>query len=249
MNDKVQDMTIPEDGTPAMLLKLAIQQPNFDVEKLGKLMELQERWEARQAKIAYDRAITDFQSKCPVLKRTKKVAYNQVSYSYAPLSEIKETINDTMKFCGLSYRWEFKDGGKDDPISVTCIITHESGHSERTTMSAWPDDSGAKNEIQQRGSTLTYMQRYTLIGALGITSADTDDDGKASGALNIEKIRAHNNALRDHFHSIYIVKQSIADENLSAAAEALGELDRATIDVLFLAPTKGGIFTTHERSV
>ena len=41
-----------------------------------------------------------------------------------------------------------------------------------------PDTSGKKNEIQSRGSTITYLQRYTLIGALGLTTADEDIDAR-----------------------------------------------------------------------
>jgi hypothetical protein len=36
----------------------------------------------------------------------------------------------------------------------------------------------SKNPIQARGSAIDYMKRYTLIGALGITTADTDIDGR-----------------------------------------------------------------------
>ena len=45
-------------------------------------------------------------------------------------------------------------------------------------MSAGKDDSGQKNQIQQTASTHTYLQRYTLIGALGLSSADEDIDGR-----------------------------------------------------------------------
>ncbi len=44
-------------------------------------------------------------------------------------------------------------------------------------MSAGKDASGSKNDIQQKGSTQTYLQRYTLIGALGLSTADEDVDG------------------------------------------------------------------------
>src|SRR5690606_35194749 len=62
--------------------------------------------------------------------------------------------------------------------SVTCVITHELGHSERTTLSAAPDESGGKNSIQAVGSTVTYLQRYTLMAATGLAAKDMDDDGR-----------------------------------------------------------------------
>lgn len=61
-----------------------------------------------------------------------------------------------------------------------CIISHVDGHDESTTMSAEADTSGNKNAIQSRGSSVTYLQRYTLIGALGISTADEDVDGQGT---------------------------------------------------------------------
>ena len=45
-------------------------------------------------------------------------------------------------------------------------------------MSGAPDTSGKKNTIQAQGSSVTYLQRYSLIGALGLTTADEDIDGR-----------------------------------------------------------------------
>jgi hypothetical protein len=65
-------------------------------------------------------------------------------------------------------------------VSVTCVVTHEGGHFEETTLHAGADNSGGKNSIQSIGSTITYLQRYTLKPALGLAAA-RDDDGQAAG--------------------------------------------------------------------
>ena len=62
-------------------------------------------------------------------------------------------------------------------IEVTCIITHRDGHSERTTMRGPEDFSGFKNAMQSRRSTTSYLERYCLIDALGLVTADRDNDG------------------------------------------------------------------------
>lgn len=62
-------------------------------------------------------------------------------------------------------------------VEVTCIVTHRDGHSERTTMTGPEDYSGFKTLIQSRGSSMSYLERYTLIGAFGLTAVDTDNDG------------------------------------------------------------------------
>lgn len=163
--------------TPAFLLEKAIEK-GVTVESLEKLMALQERWEANQARKQFFEALAKFQQKCPVLKKTKAVSFNQTKYKYTPLPSIVNQIKDILADYGLTYRWETKD--ENTSLHVTCIITHKDGHSENTSMSAAADDSGNKNKIQARGSAITYLQRYTLIGALGISSADDDNDGRTT---------------------------------------------------------------------
>lgn len=159
--------------SPMQLMQVAIQS-NADVEKMEKLMALHERWEASNAKKAFFSAMAKFQAKCPTIYKLK-AGHN---YSYAPLSDIQESIKGLMLECGLSLRFEQSD--ENGIIKITCIVSHSDGHSERTSMTGQPDTSGSKNGIQARGSAVTYLMRYTLIGALGITTADADTDGRVS---------------------------------------------------------------------
>lgn len=49
--------------------------------------------------------------------------------------------------------------------------------------------------------------------------------------------------------SIEAIKAGIESGDLSAAAEAWFELDKATMEALWKAPSKGGVFTTKERDI
>lgn len=169
-----------QEANPSALLQLAVQQ-NLDIEKLERLMQMQERWQAQQARRDFLSAVSQFQKTCPVLEKTKKVDFttragSRTKYSYASLGDIVESIKAPLADSGLSFRWEIQE--QENKLVVTCIISHLNGHSERTAMSAAKDESGGKNEIQQRGSSITYLQRYTLIAALGISTADEDIDGQ-----------------------------------------------------------------------
>lgn len=187
--EQTQQLTTIE---PTSLISQAIDK-GISVEALEKLMGLQERWEANNARKEFFAALSVFQSKCPEIRKNKNVNFpNQsggnTSYNYAPLSDIERQIKDLMHECGLTKRWETEDNG-NGKIVVTCIITHTAGHSERSMMSADADNSGKKNVIQARASSITYMQRYTLIGALGIGTADNDIDGRFT-EVDIDKIHA-----------------------------------------------------------
>ena len=234
---------VATENTPARLLELAVQQ-NLDVDKLGKLMEMQAEWERRQAKKAFDLAKAEFQHKCPKIKRTKNVEYKATKYSYAPLSEITDTVKDALKDCGFSYRWQNDDQG--DAIVVTSHLTHEGGHTESNTMRAVKDDSGAKNVIQQYGSTVTYLQRYTLLGVLGITSADEDDDGRGSGALNIEGMLAHMELVREFWQTLAMIKECLRSKDYDEALRLWGDIPRDAQMGIWRAPSKGGYFDTAE---
>jgi hypothetical protein len=114
-------------------------------------------------------------------------------------------------------------------------------------MSAPADKSGGKNDIQAMASTVTYLRRYTLTGALGITTGNDDNDG-GKPEYTAEDLIKHIDTVRDEFPSIAIIKESLTNDDYSTAKEAWGELPAETQRELWRAPTKGGIFTTGERT-
>jgi len=172
------------DATPTMLLQLAVQN-NLDIDKLERLMALQERWQQREAEKDFLNAFSKFQHECPVLEKSKLVDYQnkaggKTSYKFAPLGEIAEKIKSPMFNNGLSHRWELEE--TETHLYISCIVSHSSGHSKKTTLKGEKDNSGGKNAIQATGSTVTYLQRYSLIAALGLTTADEDNDGIGNNA-------------------------------------------------------------------
>jgi hypothetical protein len=170
--------------TPDKLLELAINK-DLDIDKLSKLMEMQREYNADLARKAFFHALINFQSTAPEIRKNKEVAFGDTKYSYAPLADIVRQIKGACKDCDLSFRWEIQDNKEE--IKVSCIITHSDGHSESTTMTANADTSGKKNAIQARGSAIEYMKRYTLIGALGISTSDSDIDARMP-ELDIDKL-------------------------------------------------------------
>ena len=75
---------------------------------------------------------------------------------------------------------KFKVGNPTRLPPCNYKVTHIKGHSEDTTLSGPPDDSGRKNNIQQIASTVSYLERYTLFALLGLASQDMDDDGQGA---------------------------------------------------------------------
>lgn len=173
----------PQPISPPQMLAVAIEK-GASMEQLEKLMDLQERWEAREAQKAYTVAMSDFRGRCPMIIKTKK-AHNNM---YAGLAETIDQIKDLLAECGLSHSWATDVQG--DIISVTCRVTHVQGHSESTTIPASPDTSGSKNAIQAVGSTITYLQRYTLFSILGLASQEDSDGNMDTPPDAIDQLQA-----------------------------------------------------------
>lgn len=180
-------------NSPAEMIRLAVNQ-NTDLDKLAKLLDIQERWEANEARKAYHQAMAEFKAMPLKIEKDKKVGYEskaggKVGYSHASLANVVEKITKELSKHGLSASWRTQQNGK---ISVTCRITHVLGHSEETTLAADADTSGSKNSIQAIGSTITYLERYTLLAALGLATYDQDDDGKAASDEPIDEQQLSN---------------------------------------------------------
>lgn len=171
-----ENMNLP--ATPMDMLQTAIAQ-TADMDRLKALMDLQERWEANQARKAFVSAMSGFKSEPIKILKTKQVSIpGGAKFAHATLADVVDGAVAAMSKHGLSHKWETKQ--ENGMITVTCIVTHQDGHSERVTLSAPPDDSGKKNRIQEVASTVTYLERYTLMAACGLAAKDMDDDGRAA---------------------------------------------------------------------
>ena len=166
--------------TPMQLVERAMAAGNLEL--VEKFMALQERWEANQARKAFDAAIASAKAEIkPILKKQEvdfTSSRGRTNYDHEGLADIAEHVDPILAKNGLSYRHRPKQDGKI--LTITCIIAHRDGHSEETTLFGPYDESGNKNSIQSIGSTATYLQRYTLKLALGLAAAK-DDDGRGAG--------------------------------------------------------------------
>ena len=175
--------TTPPLPTNQAMIAQAIASGNIDV--IGKVMDYQERWDRMQARKAFDAAIAAAKAEIPVIAKNRTVDFTnktgiRTHYKHEDLAEIARTVDPILARHGLSYRFR-TTSDINQPVAVTCIVSHAAGHYEENTLSGPRDDSGNKNAIQQVGSTITFLQRYTLKAALGLAAAADDDDGRGAG--------------------------------------------------------------------
>lgn len=171
---------------PADLLRYALDS-GADLDRLEKLMELQERHEANKARMAFVEAMAEFKKSAPTIYKDKTVSFPGTSYNHATLGGICEAVIGLLADNGISHDWDTKQP-PTGMIVVTCTLTHKMGHSKSTSLEAPPDNSGKKNGIQQISSAITYLQRYSLLGACGLSTKDMpDDDGRGAQSTPEEK--------------------------------------------------------------
>lgn len=215
--------------------------PNASVERANQAFEFYQRVQADQAKRAFSAAMVDAKAKFTPIIKKHLVEYGEdkkkTSYRHESLADIAAVIDPILGEHGLSAR-HTGSSNPNEPIRVTCIIEHTLGHREEVTLTAGADNSGGKNSIQAIGSTITYLQRYTLRIALGLSTgreddgnaADRADDGPISEAQLAELIaladeRGVNKARFCKFYEI----ESFADIQRSQFEKAKFNIENAKV--------------------
>lgn len=168
------------DTTPTGMM-LALLGRGASIEQISQMMDLQERFEKREAEKAFNAAFAAFKAEAVrVVKNRAVTAGPLAGKSYAELFSVVNAVTPALSKHGLSAAWKVT---RDEPawIEVTCTIKHSAGHSDAVSMGGPPDAGGAKNAIQARASTISYLERYTLKAICGIAEGGEDSDGNGDG--------------------------------------------------------------------
>lgn len=181
---------------PPAILERAMASGNLEL--VAQAMTLNERWEKNLARKEFDRAVAAVKAKIPPIVKNRTGHNNK---KYADLAAIAKEIDPIIAEHGLAYR--FRTQQDERGISVTCILSHSEGHFEENTLRGPADTSGNKNAIQSIGSTLTYLQRYSLVQSLGLAAAE-DDDGNAAGNTGTPITMDQAKVLRDRLDKLGI---------------------------------------------
>jgi hypothetical protein len=200
--------------TPMQMLQIAVTQ-GADLERIQKLMDLHDRWEAKQALHAFNGALAAFKKNPPVI--VKDLMNKQYTNAwYTSLGNLVNTTNAALGEHGLSASWEIEQG--ETTIAVTCVLEHVLGHSRRVRLEGPPDTSGSKNTLQQIRSTLTYLRGSTFEAVTGIASrvGSQDDDGNGAGKTKQEPTP-------DGYENWRADMTAMADDGLEALTAAWGK--------------------------
>ena len=221
---------------PSDLLRMAIDQ-GADLDRLERLMDLQDRWERREAEKAYNVAFSDFKAEAVRIMKAKTVTDGPLKgKSYAELHNVVDAVTPALSRHGLSAAWKVTRDEKDW-LEVTCTLKHTSGHSESVSMGGMPDTGGAKNALQARASSKSYLERYTLKAICGVAEGGDDTDGNTPAqTVPLELLAAARDAamggwlaLAKHIKALTPADRALlepASYELKKAAKAVDEKDK-----------------------
>jgi hypothetical protein len=227
MNKEVSTELATQPDSPMRMLQAAIDN-KLDPAIIEKMLDLRDRWEASEARKAYMEAVAAFKADPP--KVYKDRLNKQYNSKYSSLANLVNTVNAALSKHGLNARWDIAQA---EAITVSCILSHVMGHSERVSMSGPADESGSKNKLQQIKSTVTYLKIATFEAVTGVASEDMDDDGNAADRLPriteeqaanlqalIDEVKANKNAFLKYFKA-----DSLEDIAAQAYSEAVKMLE------------------------
>ena len=223
-----------DEPTPMMLLSRMIES-GIKPDELGKMLDLQERYERNQAAKAYGEALARFQSMAPVIKKGRRTTgEGKFAFTYASYDDIHFEIRALLADCGLTI--SFDSEAVNSGLAVICKVQH--GTHVQPTRVLIPIPQMSANNTQQFGAAMKYGMRYSLCAALNIVVSDEDDDGAAL----IERITED-----EAVELRLLLRDSGRDEGRFlqwARCERIEELSKAryaeAVDMLRRKPGKGG---------
>lgn len=200
--------------------------PDVPVDKLERMLAMQERVLDRQAEQDFASAMVKVQMNMPAIK--KDLNNSQTNSTYANLDSMNKVIKPIYTRNGFAL--SFGNDGEVLPgtVRIICIVSHLGGHSRTYTYDAPIDDKGIKGSVNKtpthaRGSANTYGQRYLTKMIFNITFSDEDDDGNGAHAAPVEYLDEQ---------QIKTLDEIIADNGIDKAAflkyfkiDSLGDIE------------------------
>jgi len=170
----------PESNDPQAILRYAIDK-GADISVIERMMVVRDKLKAESAKEAFDSAMSEFQSECPVIIKEKGVPdrSGKTAYSYAPIEAIEVQIRPLLRKHGFSHTFDTDTASAVGWVIAKCVVKHRLGHSEVSTAK-FPlgTKTAIMSETQAYAAAMTFANRRALSNAYGLVLAGEDIDGR-----------------------------------------------------------------------
>jgi len=177
----------PVVGSDAILqiIERVATNPQADIDKMERLMEMRERIIQRDAEMAFNVAMAEAQSK---VRRIGADSSNpQTRSKYASYAALDKVLRPIYTDAGFSLSFDTGEGAPPDFVRAVCYVSHNAGHSRTYHLDMPADGKGAKGgdvmtKTHATGSAMSYGMRYLLKMIFNVAVGEDDDDGNGAGA-------------------------------------------------------------------
>jgi hypothetical protein len=222
--------------TPSDLLRVAIERGDGDLDRLERLMamqerhlEMQERERQRGSELAFARDFAAFKGENIIIPRTKAVNRGRGgSFMQAEFETVCRLLAPALAKHGFGFRHDMRFSTKEWPtpdnpnavtgwVWVTCFLEHREGFSKTLELEGPPDDQSVNSPVQNMQSTASYLKRQSLLAITGTSTSGEDDESRAA--------KGGHDAERGEFDDLLTAGQTAAIEGTKALTAWWATLD------------------------
>jgi len=221
--------------------------PNFDIEKFERLVELDDRLKERQlereAETAFNAAMAKVQAEiAPIATDADN---KQTQSRYATFAALDRALRPIYSKAGFALSYNTEESKHEASILVVCFVTHTApeakrSHTRRYSIDMPADGKGAKGgDVMTRthatGAAASYGQRYLLRMIFNLAVERDGDGNKADGkapSVAPDKVKQLEGLIEETKTPLenvlaYFEVGALEELNAKQAAEAEGILKRA----------------------
>lgn len=246
-----------ESATVLQIIAKAAADPSVNIDKVERLMQMHKDMKAQQAEQDFNAALNRAQGRMSVI--APNLINPQTRSRYADYATLDKALRPLYVAEGFSLSFGTIPDAPEGMARITCHVSHSGGHTRLYQADMPVDGKGAKgNDVMTKthamGSGMSYGMRYLLKMIFNVAIGETDDDGNEASEQTEEQKAAdrkqkHDAALGRWYKSVEVIKEALDMEtpDYYTASEAWHEIPQDEQLCLWLAPTKGGVFTTAQR--
>ncbi|QVJ07670.1 ERF family protein [Sphingopyxis sp. BSN-002] len=158
----------------------AASDPAVDIDKMERLIALQQQVSAREAELAFNQAMNAAQAEMRPI--SANASNPQTKSRYATFDKLDRALRPIYTAHGFSLSFDEGDSPKPEHVRVLCYVAHTAGHTRTYHRDMPADGKGAKGgdvmtKTHAAGAAGSYGARYLLKGIWNVAVGAEDDDG------------------------------------------------------------------------
>jgi hypothetical protein len=183
-----RELAVRKGQAPTSFMAMALEK-NVTPEQIEKMLALQERWDANNARKAYAGDFAKAQAEIgPVVK---KATNPQTKSKYALLEDVIDVTQPIYTKYGFSIIFYEGETVKPEHVRINADVIHFLGHKETYYYDVPMDGKGIQGnanmtKIHAKASSVAYGRRYLMYMIWNVSTHD--DDGNLGGERSVEYI-------------------------------------------------------------